>query len=143
MRVWDHSDDVWAQQFVFSRRRDARLQLLHGLRSGQRRNADRLDQPDHLTRRPADGQLHHAENARPDLYGIAASAEPVRCHALNGKVRLGSKAEKLDLSTSSGATKSPATSIIPGLLTIATDLGRAPTPIGRLRAIEENPMTLF
>ena len=34
IRVWDHSDQVWAQQFVFSRRRDARLQLLHGLRSG-------------------------------------------------------------------------------------------------------------
>src|SRR5215471_20665363 len=81
IRVWDHSDDVWAQQFVFSRRRDARLQLLHGLRSGQRRNADRLDQPDHLTRWPADGQLHHAENSRPDLYGVATSAEPVRRHA--------------------------------------------------------------
>src|SRR5215813_11977503 len=43
----------------------------------------------------------------------------------------------------SGATKSPATSIIPRLLTIATYIGRAPMPIGRLRAIEENPMTLF
>src|SRR5215831_8300860 len=81
IRVWGHSDDVWAQQFVFSRRRDARLQLLHGLRSGQRRNADRLDQPDHLPRRPADSQLHHAENARSDLYGVAASAEPVNFRA--------------------------------------------------------------
>src|SRR5262249_19196166 len=43
----------------------------------------------------------------------------------------------------SGPTKSPATSIIPRLLTIATYIGRAPMPIGRLRAIEENPMTLF
>src|SRR6516225_3936799 len=43
----------------------------------------------------------------------------------------------------SGATKSPATSIIPRLLTIATYIGRAPMPIGRLRAIEENPMPLF
>jgi hypothetical protein len=68
---------------IFSRRRDARLQLLHGLRSGQQRNADRLDKPDHLTRRPADGQLHHAENTRPDLYSVAASAEPVRRHACN------------------------------------------------------------
>src|SRR5262245_14694164 len=43
----------------------------------------------------------------------------------------------------SGATQSPATSIIPRLLTIATYFGRAPMPIGWLRAIEENPMTLF
>jgi hypothetical protein len=63
----DRSDDFWTQRFVFSWRRNARLQLLHGLRSGQRRNADRLDQPNHLNRRPTDGQHHHAKNARPDL----------------------------------------------------------------------------
>src|SRR6516225_2464492 len=84
IRVWDHSDDVWAEQFVFSRRRDARLQLLHGLRSDQRRNADRLDQPDHLPRRPADSQLHHAENPRPDLYSVAGHwLDAVTLHILS------------------------------------------------------------
>ena len=38
--------DLRAEQSVFSRRRDARLQLLHGLRSSQRCHADNLDQPD-------------------------------------------------------------------------------------------------
>ena len=47
--VWYRSDHLWAEQDVFSRRRDARLQLVHGLRSGQRCNADRLDQPDRVT----------------------------------------------------------------------------------------------
>jgi D-alanyl-D-alanine carboxypeptidase len=78
IRVRDRSSDVWAEQIIFSRRRDAGLQLFHGLRSGQRRNAGRLDQPDRVTRWKAAGQLHHAESARPGLRSVAASKKPVR-----------------------------------------------------------------
>gem|GEM_PF-3277494 len=60
---------------VFSRWRDARLQLVHGLRSGQRCHSGNMDQPHSVARRQAHRQQHHVENARPDLYGIAASLE--------------------------------------------------------------------
>ena len=38
-------------------------------------DADNMDEPDDLDRRSADSQHHHAEDARPDLHGIAASVE--------------------------------------------------------------------
>jgi hypothetical protein len=44
---------------------------------------DNMDEPDDSARRPADSQYHHAEDARPDLHGIATSVEArgrgVRC----------------------------------------------------------------
>src|SRR5262245_43252394 len=75
--IWvrDLPDHLWAKQFVFSRWRDARLQLVHGLRSGQRCHSGDMDQPHSVARRQAHRQQHHVENARPDLYGIAASLE--------------------------------------------------------------------
>ena len=44
------------ERAVFPRRRDARLQLVHGLRPRQSGDARRVDQPDRIARREADSQ---------------------------------------------------------------------------------------
>jgi CubicO group peptidase (beta-lactamase class C family) len=54
--VWDLPDHLRAEQPVFSRRRNARLQLVHGLRSSQRCHFGDMDQPDGVAGRSADGQ---------------------------------------------------------------------------------------
>ena len=60
------SDYLWAEQCVFSRRRDAWLQLVHGLRSSQRCNSDSMDQPDSVTCRPANTMMLRMLGCRRD-----------------------------------------------------------------------------
>jgi hypothetical protein len=59
---------------LFSRRRDARLQLKNQLRPNQQADAHPLDQSDYITRRPADRQYPLGESARSDLQSVTAVA---------------------------------------------------------------------
>lgn len=52
----------------------ARLQLIHGLRSGQQNDAHGLDQSDRIARRKGDGQCPYVKSARSDLRGVTATA---------------------------------------------------------------------
>ena len=55
--VRHHPTAVRTEPIVFPRRRDAWLQLVHGLRSRQSGDARRVDQPARIARREADSQV--------------------------------------------------------------------------------------
>ena len=74
VRVRHHPVALGSEHGLFSRRRDARLQLLHGLRPRQQNDARGLDQFDRIARPKGDGQCPHVKSARSDLRGVTAAA---------------------------------------------------------------------
>src|SRR5688500_12102448 len=59
-------DHLRSEQDLFPRRRDARLQLLHGPRSAERRHADHMHQLNPGARWQANRQYSDGGNTRPD-----------------------------------------------------------------------------
>ena len=80
VRVRHRPTALGTERAVFSRRRDPRLQLVHGLRPRQPGDARGMDQSDRIARRFADRQCPHAEGARSDLRGVTAAASAVADH---------------------------------------------------------------